>query len=160
VLAWLIGGGILAIALSSAGPCYYADLGLSPNPYQPLMYYLHNTNEQFPIWALIAQRTLWEAYIGADTLVSGISAMPSMHVTIVVIQAIMGWRLSKWLGTALSLYAITILVGSVHLGWHYAVDGYVAIALAFLCWWLSGMLVASTTPADQATLGQIGHTSV
>lgn len=34
-----------------------------------------------------------------------------------------------------------ILVGSVHLAWHYAVDGYAAIALALTCWRLAGFIV-------------------
>ena len=35
------------------------------------------------------------------------------------------------------LVAAVILVTSVHLGWHYAVDGYAAILISWACWWLS-----------------------
>jgi hypothetical protein len=34
----------------------------------------------------------------------------------------------------LSLYAGVVLVGSVHLGWHYAVDGYLSIVGALAIW--------------------------
>ena len=98
VLAWMIGGSVLAIGFSSAGPCYYSSIGLSPDPYQPLMDYLNRANQEFPIWALTAQQILWDAYSGDDTPYSGISAMPSLHVTIAVLQAFMGWHVHRWLG--------------------------------------------------------------
>ena len=41
MLAWWIGGGLLAVAFSSAGPVYYDELGLTPNPYTGLFAYLN-----------------------------------------------------------------------------------------------------------------------
>jgi membrane-associated phospholipid phosphatase len=35
-------------------------------------------------------------------------------------------------------YAAVIMLGSVHLAWHYAIDGYAGIAIAFACWWVAG----------------------
>ncbi len=32
------------------------------------------------------------------------------------------------------IFALCILVGSVHLGWHYAVDGYIGAAIAAAIW--------------------------
>ena len=43
---------------------------------------------------------------------------------------------------ALIVYGAVILVGSVHLGWHYAVDGYAGIVMAMVAWWLAGPIVA------------------
>jgi hypothetical protein len=42
---------------------------------------------------------------------------------------------SRLLSLAFAVFGVAILIGSVHLGWHYAVDGYAAIigALA-ICW--------------------------
>jgi hypothetical protein len=34
-----------------------------------------------------------------------------------------------------------ILVGSVHLGWHYAIDGYAAIIGTWAIWWIVGRLL-------------------
>jgi len=34
------------------------------------------------------------------------------------------------------------MVGSVHLGWHYAVDGYLSIVLTVLLWRVVGHFVA------------------
>ena len=37
-------------------------------------------------------------------------------------------------------YALVIWIGSIHLGWHYAVDGLVSIALTIVIWKLMGKL--------------------
>ena len=142
MLCWIIGGSIFAIAFSSAGPVYYSSLGLSSDPYTPLTSYLHKANETFPIWALNTQELLWDGYLGKQSTVVGISAMPSMHNASAVLFALVGWRTNSKLGWALTGYAALILIGSVHLGWHYAVDGYFAIVMALALWWLSGKIIS------------------
>jgi hypothetical protein len=90
---------------------------------------------------LRVQRTLWENFAtGQNMPFVGISAMPSVHVAVAVLFALLGWRISSWLGWIFSLYAGVILIGSVHLGWHYAVDGYLSIAGALAIWAVVGML--------------------
>ena len=136
MLIWWIGGGLLAVAFSSAGPCYFGNLGLQPNPYVDLMSYLNGVNERLPIWALDAQKLLWDGYTGkSDPL--GISAFPSMHNASAVLFALTFRQVSKAWGRFFAAYAVLILLTSVHLGWHFAVDGYAAIILAFACWFLS-----------------------
>jgi hypothetical protein len=68
----------------------------------------------------------------------GISAMPSVHVAVAVLFAVLGWRTAAWLGWLFTGYACVVLIGSVHLGWHYAVDGYVSAVVAPLIWALTG----------------------
>jgi hypothetical protein len=138
MIAWWIGGGILAVVFSSAGPCYYGLLGLPTDPFAPLMSYLNEVNTRLPIWALDAQKFLWDGYAGVTGRPLGISAFPSMHNAMAVIFALAGMQLSRSLGRLLWLNAAVILVGSVHLGWHYAVDGYAAILIALAAWWIAG----------------------
>ena len=38
------------------------------------------------------------------------------------------------LGWSLSLFAAAIMIGSVHLAWHYAVDGYLAVLMTWGIW--------------------------
>lgn len=136
-LCWIINGTVLAMIFSSGGPCFYgALLPGADNPFAGLMDYLHAANDHYPIWALGAQDMLWTAYEkNALGLGSGISAMPSLHVSVAFLQMIMAYRWNKRAGHLFALFFAAILIGSVHLGWHYAVDGYVSILTTLLLWW-------------------------
>jgi PAP2 superfamily len=139
MMSWWIGGGILATLFSSAGPVYYGNIGLSPNPYEPLFAFLNDVNTRLPIWTLDTQNMLWNGYLGkADPI--GISAFPSMHNAMALLFALVTWKLNRKMGIAFAVFAGLILVGSVHLGWHYAVDGYGAYAITLLFWWLGGIV--------------------
>lgn len=142
LLTWFVGGNILAIYFSSAGPCFVGLL-IGDNTFEPLMRLLTEVdNETGMVWALIAQEMLWSAYAQNDGAISGISAMPSMHVALSVILACIGWQIGgiwRWLGT---VFAGCIYVGSIQLGWHYASDGIIGGALALLFWKVSGPLAS------------------
>ena len=137
MLTWWLGGGILAVLFSSAGPVYYTNLGLSPDPFTPLMAHLRDVDTRLPIWSLDTQQLLWDGYSGKVPAI-GISAFPSMHNASTLLFALATWKRSRALGIAFAIYTAIILIGSVHLGWHYAVDGYAGLALAALCWWACG----------------------
>lgn len=141
VLSWALLGNVLAVLMSSAGPCYYGYVLDGPNPYAGLMQYLYRADRELPLLALRVQELLWQDYRDGSSL-SGmaISAMPSMHVASSVLMALAGWRLNRAAGAALTLFALLIMAGSVHLGWHYAVDGYVGAIGAVLLWHLTGWL--------------------
>src|SRR5215216_3406873 len=140
MMAWWIGGGLMALVFSSAGPAYYGLIGLAPDPFAPLMAYLRQIDQIVPIWALDAQHMLWDTFTAPQARFFGISAFPSMHNAIAVIIALAGFRIGRGIGWALTIYAFLIFLGSVHLGWHYAVDSYAAIALALLAWHVAGAL--------------------
>ena len=38
-------------------------------------------------------------------------------------------------------YTVIMMIGSVHLGWHYALDGYVAIVGVWVIWWSVGRVL-------------------
>ncbi len=139
MLTWWIGGGLMAVYFSSAGPAYYGDIGLSPNPYQPLFQFLNDVNTRLPIWNLDMQRFLWDGYASNKDPI-GISAFPSMHNGMALLIALATWRAHRGLGIALSIFAGLIFIASVHLGWHYAVDGYGAFAVTLVCWWIGGIV--------------------
>ncbi len=136
LLCWTLIGSFAALLLSSAGPCFYGYVVEGPNPYAPLMAYLNDAEAQYKNWSLFAQNYLWEAYQHEETLeaASGISAMPSMHVAIAALQALLGWKISRRAGIILTAYCVIIMIGSVHLGWHYAIDGYVSILAVVAIW--------------------------
>ena len=139
VLCWTIGGNILATVLSSGGPVYYEAFGHGRD-FAPLMDTLYRFNETSPVWALHLQEVLLEGYRNGGA-VKGISAMPSMHVASTVTMTLYAFSVSRRFGWLMVGFAALILAGSVQLGWHYAIDGYVSILLSLGCWWLARRLV-------------------
>ncbi|WP_288942345.1 phosphatase PAP2 family protein [uncultured Roseovarius sp.] len=143
VICFVFGGNILATLLSSAGPVYYQEMGFGTD-YVPLMDMLYRFNEISPVWALHVQEMLLEAHHMGGAI-KGISAMPSMHVatTVVMTCYLFTWR--RWAGWLMVGFTTIIMIGSVHLAWHYAVDGYLAIPVALVSWWLGQKLTRLVT---------------
>ncbi len=141
-LTWFMGTSVLGTIFSSVGPCFYGELLPGVDPYAPLMAWLNEVNQTHTIFALTAMDELWKNYETGTGLINGISAMPSMHVGASVLFAILGFASDKkWLGYLFTVFAALIFVGSIHLGWHYAIDGYAGAAVALVCWWVSGKIV-------------------
>ncbi len=148
VLTFAVGGNLLAVLFSSAGPVYYARLGFGEE-FVPLMEMLAAFDRISPVWALEVQEALWRGHVAGGPL-SGISAMPSMHVASATLIALYGARRGRWWGAASGLFALAIMVGSVQLGWHYAVDGYAGALLAVVFWCLSARLLGRRRAAGPA----------
>jgi len=143
VIAWILFGSLLANLLASAGPCYFGRVTGLPDPYAPLMAYLRAADTEHRVWALVAQDMLWSAHAASRIgLGGGISAMPSMHVAIATLIAIRLCHSNRILGAIGCLYAAAIALGSVHLGWHYAIDGYAGALGALAVWFLVGRVMA------------------
>ena len=149
VLVWSLLGGLMATLLSSVGPVYFGRVTGLEDPFQPLVDYLQAANEVAPIWALQLHDWLWRSHsLGEYNFGTGISAMPSIHVAAAVLFALLGWRVNRLLGVGLTLFAVVIMIGSVHLAWHYALDGYVAAVLTYVLWRAAGWLVAQDPAVD------------
>lgn len=156
VLVWIGLGNVVATLLSSAGPCYWDELGLGPNPYASLFAYHEAVREVHPLGTAFVQEALWSVYLGErpGSPYLGISAMPSVHVAMPVLYALASRATSPRLAAAFGAYGLLIFLGSVHLGWHYAVDGYVSVLLVVLLWKLSGRLI--TPGLERAGAGTAG----
>jgi membrane-associated phospholipid phosphatase len=63
-----------------------------------------------------------------------------MHVAVATLYALYWSGRSRAAGAAFWLFALVIYVGSIVLGWHYAVDGIGGFILALLLWKLAGAL--------------------
>ncbi len=152
LLQWMIGGGLMAVLFSSAGPCFYGagHLGLSPDPYAPLMAYLHDADRWAPIWALDVQDELWKLH-AAHSAEASLSAMPSMHNGSTLLFALASGGFLPWIRRFLKAYVAVIFVGSIHLGYHYAVDSYVAWALTLAIWWAAGYMARRWEATRMAT---------
>jgi PAP2 superfamily len=147
LLTWIVCGVLLAFVFPSAGPCYYgAVTGMAIDPFAPLMAQLRAHEAQGFLFATFNQRGLWAASQQDVWLpFGGISAMPSLHVGMAVLMALVIRARGRLIGGLAWLYAIAVHVGAVALGWHYAVDGYLAGACAFALWRLSALADFVTT---------------
>jgi hypothetical protein len=45
------------------------------------------------------------------------------------------------MGYLFAVYSVFIVLGSVHLGWHYAIDSYASLITTPLLWMFSGFVV-------------------
>jgi hypothetical protein len=142
VIAWFLLGNVMAVAFSSAGPCYYQHVAGSTDPYATLMQYLGRIDEQHGTYVVGIQAWLWEGFIVRNnTLGYGISAMPSLHVGMTLLLALAASKIHPFIAGLLFVYTIIMMIGSVHLGWHYALDGYVAMVGVCVIWWVVGRML-------------------
>ncbi|WP_139134828.1 phosphatase PAP2 family protein [Magnetovibrio blakemorei] len=147
VLTWAILGSLGALLFSSAGPCYYGYIVDGPNPFAEQLAYLQSTQDIFTNRALLGQEYLWRLYQdGKAGLGGGISAMPSLHVAVALLIFLLARSFSRRMAWITGTYVVIIMVGSVHLGWHYAVDGYVALIGAAMAWMAAGWIVRNVVP--------------
>lgn len=134
LLCWLLGGWLMAYATSAAGPVFahLYDHSLAVR-FAPLQASLDQLLE--PGNAVRRTQGLLAAAAGNDRIAvrgGGISAMPSMHVGAATIYVCATWG-GRLLPAAVVFWVVT-LIGSVHFGYHYLVDGIVAAGIALLCW--------------------------
>ena len=138
-LTWIVLGTVVAMAVSSAGPPYFLALTGS-HEYADLFAHLADAKGG-PLLAPQIQHNLWSIYrSGTMAAGSGISAFPSMHVAVPALLAFATWRRSRTLSLVLAAFTAVVLLSSVALGWHYAVDGYASIIGAGAIWMLVARL--------------------
>jgi hypothetical protein len=133
-LTWFLGGNIAALAFSSAGPVYYQAFGFGPY-YAEQFEHLAVLHSQGFLHDIDAQGLLLDAF-QSDPPLSSISAFPSIHVMMSVTLTFAGFLIHRRFGVVMCVFSLLILIGSVHIGWHYAVDGYFGAIFAAGCWWL------------------------
>ncbi|WP_417319302.1 phosphatase PAP2 family protein [Emcibacter sp.] len=158
LLVWFLLGNLGAILMSSAGPCYYGVVLPGNDLFLPLMdklgiYYdeLKAAGGFFQLESRDLQRQLLAYYqngeLGAG---SGISAMPSLHVAVAMLLYLSAREMNRFAGWFFLAFLVIIQVSSVHLGWHYAIDGYFSIIATWAIWRFSGWLMfVSVTEGEE-----------
>jgi hypothetical protein len=152
---WSVLGLGVAAAFASVGPCFVGPI-LGDHQFDAQLEYLRMANTHHTVLVLPVQQLLLESYrLGGHGLGGGIAAMPSMHVSMTLLTALGAWRLSRVAGAIAYASVAVIFLGSFHLGYHYAVDGLVAIAGTCGLWWLAGIWARRivTRPEAAAAVG-------
>ncbi|MEM9584520.1 MAG: phosphatase PAP2 family protein [Pseudomonadota bacterium] len=133
VLCWIGLGNVVATILSSVGPVYYDRL-LGGTRFADLTSALETSGITASKLGVV-QEGLWTQYIeNGQSIGSGISAFPSVHVGVATVFALYLAERSRALIPVSVLFLGTISFASVYNGWHYAVDGYASMVLIFAAW--------------------------
>jgi PAP2 superfamily len=149
-LCWSIIGIGLAIAFASVGPCFVESI-VGRDDFVPLMQYLRQADQSYPVLVLHVQDMLLAKYENRNSgLGSGISAMPSMHISMAMLFFLAFRHVSKLAAWLSGAFLVIIFVGSIHLAYHYAVDGYVSIVATAIIWKLCGWWASSASLSDHA----------
>ena len=139
--SWLLIGVAGAYLFASAGPCYAALIGAqSAGEFAPLMERLKAMHEGgTKLGAYEWQGILWQHHAAREYgFAMGVSAMPSMHNAITVLYALSLGRASRPIRIGAWTFVALIFIGSVHLGWHYAIDGIGAGLMMWGIWAAAG----------------------
>lgn len=147
LLIWTVIGMALAVGLASVGPVFVRPF-FGIETFDAQMDYLRAADARWPIWTLAVQQELLEWHrVGSHGFGRGISAMPSMHVALAFLFFLAMRHVSKAAKWFFGVFFVLILLGSVHLGYHYALDGYVAILATGMIWKLAAVRWAVAIPA-------------
>jgi PAP2 superfamily len=136
--AWFFLGFIGALIGASAGSCFLGNLNLPLAPeLAGLMPRLHAVSNSMDtvVQAVEWQEMLWQG-CQTETYSFGlaISAMPLLHNAIAVLYVFMVFRFGRTAGWLFAAYALIMFIGSIRLGWHYAVDGIFAAIGIWAIW--------------------------
>lgn len=122
---WSLFGPIGQYLVPAAGPIFYERIGLGDR-YDGL-------HGNIPVITGDIANYLWSHYSHKSLgLGAGISAMPSLHVATATWMVISLKSIGSRLTIPVAVLGLYLYVGSVALGWHYALDGVVGAVGAML----------------------------
>jgi len=141
VLAWALLGCVMATAFASVGPVFAQTL-VGLDSFAPQMDLLREGSQKVPLMTLPVQDMLLERFYADERgLGSGITAMPSLHVAIAFLFWLTMRRIDRRAGRWFFAFFVVIWVGSVHLAYHYALDGLASVLGVLAIWRVSGAVI-------------------
>jgi hypothetical protein len=144
MLSWMFLGGLLATIFSSVGPIFFEH------------FYHTNVNHYHQMWATIQQaqsgnkfntvqlREIMLSLVHNEKRYIPISAFPSLHIASTTIYLLVARELSKPLWRIGLLFWLIIMLGSVLLMWHYAIDSIAGAIGAYGIWRLADPIARKT----------------
>lgn len=141
VLTFIVGGSIAALAFSSVGPIFYAEMisASGVDPYAFLHSHLAAQDARVGLSFVHDRHWLVDWTTDAEVInLNSLSAMPSMHNATMLFAAIYLKSVNRtafWLVAGLTPL---VFLASVYCGFHYAIDGYAGYLLVLALWPLAG----------------------
>lgn len=127
VLVWAVLGNLIACLFLSAGPAFYGHVTGDTARFAEQLRMIDDS-----VGSLF-QTYLWQNHSnGAIGLGTGISAFPSVHVGVTMMNALFMREINRTAGYIGFAYVAVILASSTLFGWHYLIDGYVSILVVLL----------------------------
>jgi hypothetical protein len=133
-VVWLFMGVYMATIFSSYGPIFWDDFDNYFNPYRDYISHLRSIEDDSLFFTFFYERLLSLQSSVPLVDINGISAMPSLHVALSFLTFLHVPKRLLFLKLGVGLFFLSIFVGSIVLGWHYAVDGYVSILCTYILW--------------------------
>lgn len=131
MMTWAGLGNLLAGLSLSAGPAYHGFVTGDVQRFADQLAFLAGSGGAHS--ASHYQAYLWKLYeLDKAGFGGGISAFPSVHVGLITMNALFCFEYSRRLGFLAFGYVGVVLISSVYLGWHYAIDGYVSVVAVVL----------------------------
>lgn len=81
----------------------------------------------------------------------GLAAFPSLHLATSSLGIILAWRTWRPLLVLLVPWNLAIAASAIYFGWHYVVDFYPALLLAWGSWWVANSLVGKGLRAGETS---------
>jgi hypothetical protein len=133
--SWILVGNVAAGTWLSAGPAYYGAVTGDTARFGDQLAFLATSAGQTSSAATV-QNYLWRLYEGGQMGIgSGISAFPSMHIALIVLITLYVNEFAPRIGRFLWLYVAFVMMSSVYLAWHYAIDGYASLIMVTAIYW-------------------------
>ena len=131
VLLWTFGSWTY-MSIPAMGPIY-----LTPQTFAEVTNDMPNAqNLQQALWDnyQVMQEGRKRGQLHAFNPTRGVASMPSLHVALHFFFFLWARRRARPLATAFALATFLTFLGSILTGWHYAVDGYAGMLLAWICY--------------------------
>lgn len=150
-LSWLLLGSVAATVFNSVGPLFYhAFYPAAPDVYADVSHNIDVLQKHSFLFAAMTRAWLFRWQTN-DTMIdaNAISAMPSMHVAIAWLGVLYARAVHRVFYAVALVFFACILVGSVYLGFHYAIDGYISVIAVSVLWWGMGKVIDKRFARDE-----------
>jgi len=128
--------GLREFLLSLVIACFWGYLGYTLVPAIGPQFTLR-TSYKTDLWDNTTGKIAQEALSFWDVNRIPKDCFPSMHVCLSVLSLLFAWRFVRFLFWIFLPCVIALIISTIYLRYHYVVDVFAGLAIAFICYWLT-----------------------